>query len=69
MKLEQGAVDTLTNPSPKEVGVVYRSVHHIEVPSISLFALEKIASVPATVLGKTEVPFFSNAQMLIQKMV
>jgi hypothetical protein len=69
MKLEQGAVDTLTNPSPKEVGVVYTSVHHFEVHSICLFALGGLASIPATVLGKTDVPFFSNAQMLIQKMV
>jgi ATP-dependent Lon protease len=31
--------------------------------------LAELASIPATVLGKTDVPFFSNAQMLIQKMV
>jgi ATP-dependent Lon protease len=31
--------------------------------------LAELASSPATVLGKTDVPFFSNAQMLIQKMV
>jgi ATP-dependent Lon protease len=31
--------------------------------------LTELTSIPATVLGKTDVPFFSNALMLIQKMV
>lgn len=31
--------------------------------------LPEMATLPATVLGKTDVPFYANAQMLVQKMV
>ena len=31
--------------------------------------LQEMATLPATILGKTDVPFYSNAQMLIQKMI
>lgn len=31
--------------------------------------LNEMATLPATILGKTDIPFYSNAQMLIQKMI
>lgn len=31
--------------------------------------LPEMATLPATILGKTDTPFYSNAQMLVQKMV
>lgn len=31
--------------------------------------LNEMATLPATILGKTDIPFFSNSQMLIQKMI
>lgn len=31
--------------------------------------LNEMATLPATILGKTDIPFYSNSQMLIQKMI
>lgn len=31
--------------------------------------LQELATLPATILGKTDVPFYGNAQMMIQKMI
>ena len=31
--------------------------------------LQEMASLPATFLGKTDVPFYANAQMIIQKII
>ena len=31
--------------------------------------LPELASLPQTILGKTDVPFYTSAQMLIQKIV
>ena len=29
----------------------------------------EMATLPATILGKTDVPFYANAQMIIQKII
>ena len=31
--------------------------------------LAEMATLPATILGKTDIPFYANTQMLIQKMI
>jgi ATP-dependent Lon protease len=31
--------------------------------------LAEMAILPATILGMTDIPFYSNTQMLIQKMI
>ena len=31
--------------------------------------LQEMATLPATILGKTDVPFYANAQMIIQKII
>jgi ATP-dependent Lon protease len=61
-----GAVERATNFSDRVSMLSENGAKTVIVPMDNL---TELTSIPATVLGKTDVPFFSNALMLIQKMV
>lgn len=61
-----GAVERAINFSDRVSLLSENGAKTILVPMDNL---QEMATLPATILGKTDVPFYSNAQMLIQKMI
>lgn len=61
-----GAVERAVNFSDR---VSLLSENGAKTVLVSMDNLQEMATLPATILGKTDVPFYSNAQMLIQKMI
>lgn len=61
-----GAVERAVNFSDRVSLLSENGAKTILVPMDNL---QEMATLPATILGKTDVPFYSNAQMLIQKMI
>lgn len=61
-----GAVERAVNFSDR---VSLLSENGAKTVLVPMDNLQEMASLPATILGKTDVPFYSNAQMLIQKMI
>lgn len=61
-----GAVERSINFSDRVSLLSENGAKTILVPMDNL---QEMATLPATILGKTDVPFYSNAQMLIQKMI
>ena len=61
-----GAVERAVNFSDR---VSLLSENGAKTVLVPMDNLQEMATLPATILGKTDVPFYSNAQMLIQKMI
>lgn len=61
-----GAVERAINFSDR---VSLLSENGAKTVLVPMDNLQEMATLPATILGKTDVPFYSNAQMLIQKMI
>lgn len=61
-----GAVERAVNFSDR---VSLLSENGAKTVLVPMGNLQEMATLPATILGKTDVPFYSNAQMLIQKMI
>ena len=39
------------------------------VTKVEVITIQEIATLPATISGKTDVPFYANAQMIIPKII
>jgi len=61
-----GAVERAVNFSDR---VSLLSENGAKTVLVPMDNLQEMATLPATILGKTDIPFYSNAQMLIQKMI
>lgn len=61
-----GAVERAVNFSDR---VSLLSENGAKTVLVPMDNLQEMVTLPATILGKTDVPFYSNAQMLIQKMI
>lgn len=61
-----GAVERALNFSDR---VSLLSENGAKTVLVPMDNLQEMASLPAAILGKTDIPFYSNAQMLIQKMI
>jgi ATP-dependent Lon protease len=61
-----GAVERALNFSDR---VSLLSENGAKTVLVPMDNLQEMATLPATILGKTDIPFYSNAQMLIQKMI
>ncbi|MFA6592507.1 MAG: protease Lon-related BREX system protein BrxL [Bacteroidales bacterium] len=61
-----GAIERAGNFSDR---VSLLSENGAKIILVPMDNLQEVASLPATILGKTDVPFYSNAQTLIQKMI
>lgn len=61
-----GAVERALNFSDKVSMLSDNGAKTVIVPMDNL---PEMSSLPSTILGKTDVPFFANAQMLMQKML
>jgi ATP-dependent Lon protease len=61
-----GAVERSTNFADKVTNLSDNGAKTVLVP---IENLAEIATLPASILGKTDVPFYANAQMLLQKAV
>lgn len=61
-----GAVERAVNFSDR---VSLLSENGAKTVLVPMDNLQEMTTLPATILGKTDVPFYSNAQMLIQKMI
>ena len=61
-----GAIERATNFSDRVSLLSENGAKNVIVPMENL---PELASLPQTILGKTDVPFYTSAQMLIQKIV
>lgn len=61
-----GAIERSINFSDK---VTILSENGAKTVLVPMDNLSEMTSLPSAILGKTDVPFYSNAQMLIQKMI
>lgn len=61
-----GAIVRATNFSDK---VSLLSDNGAKTVLVPIDNLQEVATLPATILGKTDVPFYGNAQIMIQKMI
>ena len=61
-----GAVERAVNFSDRVSLLSENGAKTILVPMDNL---QEMATLPATILGKSDVPFYANAQMMIQKMI
>lgn len=61
-----GAVERAVNFSDR---VSLLSENGAKTVLVPMDNLQEMATLPASILGKTDVPFYSNAQMLIQKVI
>lgn len=61
-----GAIERATNFSDR---VSLLSENGAKTVLVPMDNLQEISTIPATILGKTDVPFYASAQMLIQKIV
>lgn len=61
-----GAIERALNFSDRVSLLSENGAKNVLVPMDNL---PEMATLPATILGKTDIPFYSNSQMLIQKMI
>lgn len=61
-----GAIERALNFSDRVSLLSENGAKNVLVPMDNL---QEMASLPAAILGKTDIPFYSNSQMLIQKMI
>ena len=61
-----GAIVRATNFSDR---VSLLSENGAKTVLVPMDNLQEMATLPATILGKTDVPFYANAQMIIQKII
>ena len=61
-----GAIVRATNFADK---VSLLSENGAKTVLVPMDNLQEMATLPATILGKTDVPFYANAQMIIQKII
>ena len=61
-----GAIVRATNFSDR---VSLLSENGAKTVLVPMDNLQEMATLPATILGKTDVPFYGNAQMIIQKII
>ena len=61
-----GAIVRATNFSDK---VSLLSENGAKTVLVPMDNLQEMATLPATILGKTDVPFYGNGQMIIQKII
>lgn len=61
-----GAIERATNFSDR---VTLLSENGAKTVLVPMDNLQELATLPSSILGKTDVPFYSNAQMLVQKIV
>lgn len=61
-----GAIERALNFSERVSLLSENGAKNVLVPMDNL---PEMATLPATILGKTDIPFYSNSQMLIQKMI
>ena len=61
-----GAIERAVNFSDR---VSLLSENGAKTVLVPMDNLPELTNLPATILGKTDVPFFSNSQMLIQKIL
>lgn len=61
-----GAIERALNFSDRVSLLSENGAKNVLVPMDNL---QEMASLPAAILGKTDIPFYSNTQMLIQKMI
>lgn len=61
-----GAIERATNFSDR---VTLLSENGAKTVLVPMDNLPELATLPSSILGKTDVPFYSNAQMLVQKIV
>ena len=61
-----GAIERALNFSDRVTLLSENGAKNVLVPMDNL---PEMATLPATILGKTDVPFYSNSQMLIQKII
>lgn len=61
-----GAVERAINFSDR---VSLLSDNGAKTVAVPMDNINELASIPATVLGKTDVPFYAAGQMLLQKLI
>ena len=61
-----GAIVRATNFADK---VSLLSENGAKTVLVPMDNLQEMATLPATILGKTDVPFYGNGQMIIQKII
>ena len=61
-----GAIERATNFSDR---VTLLSENGAKTVLVPMDNLQELATLPSSILGKTDVPFYSNVQMLVQKIV
>lgn len=61
-----GAIERALNFNDRVSMLSENGAKNVLVPMDNL---TEMATLPATILGKTDIPFYANAQMLIQKMI
>ncbi len=61
-----GAIERAINFSDK---VAILSENGAKTVLVPMDNLAELSTLPTTVLGKTDVPFYANTQMIIQKMM
>ena len=61
-----GAIERATNFTDR---VSLLSENGAKTVLVPMDNLQELSTIPATILGKTDVPFYASAQMLIQKIV
>ena len=61
-----GAIERATNFSDRVSLLSENGAKNVAVPMDNL---QEMANLPSAILGKTDVPFYSNTQMLIQKIL
>ena len=61
-----GAIERALNFNDRVSMLSENGAKNVLVPMDNL---TEMATLPATILGKTDIPFYANTQMLIQKMI
>ena len=61
-----GAIERALNFNDRVSMLSENGAKNVLVPMDNL---AEMATLPATILGKTDIPFYANTQMLIQKMI
>ena len=61
-----GAIEKAINFNDKVSMLSDNGAKNVLVPMDNL---QEMATLPSTILGKTDIPFYANTQMLIQKMI